>query len=76
MPTVGKFELKDVTIGWIRNTMELGVLAFSENLLPELQRNPDIEVLGEPFDVPFDSTGNLVSVVREQHAGAAYAPAH
>ena len=24
MPTVGKFEMSDVTVGWIRNTLELG----------------------------------------------------
>jgi hypothetical protein len=30
--TVGRFDPKDVTIGWIRNTLELGTIAFSENL--------------------------------------------
>jgi hypothetical protein len=30
--TVGKFDLKDVTIGWIRNTLELGKIALTENI--------------------------------------------
>src|SRR3989454_6790992 len=32
-PTVGKFEIPDVTIGWVRNSLELGTLALTENLL-------------------------------------------
>jgi hypothetical protein len=61
--TVGKFDQADVTIGWIRNTMELGLLAFSENLLPELRKNPDLEILGEPRNLEFDEKGDLVNVL-------------
>jgi hypothetical protein len=60
-PTVGKFEGEEITYAWIRNTMELGSLVCSENLRAELERNPDIEIAGAPFDLPFDETGNLVS---------------
>jgi hypothetical protein len=59
--TVGKFDQADVTIGWIRNTMELGLVAFSENLLPELRKNPDLEILGEPRNLEFDEKGDLVN---------------
>jgi hypothetical protein len=69
-PTCGKLDLHDVTIGWIRNTMELGELMMSENLLPELKRNPEIEILSEPQEIEFDNEGNLVS------AFAAEAVAH
>jgi hypothetical protein len=34
--TVGKFDPKDVTIGWIRNTLELGTIAFSDNLAHQI----------------------------------------
>ena len=32
--------LSEVTIGWIRNTMELGRLAISENMRAQLEKNP------------------------------------
>ena len=60
-PTCGKLDVHDVSIGWIRNTMELGELMMSENLLPELRRDPRIEILGEPQEIEFDSEGNLIS---------------
>src|ERR1051325_5605882 len=44
MPTVGKLDLADVTYGWIRNTMELGRLALSENLRPHIEQNPLLEI--------------------------------
>jgi len=69
-PTCGKLDLHDVSIGWIRNTMELGELMMSENLLPELKQNPEIEILSEPQEIEFDNEGNLVS------AFAAEAVAH
>ena len=52
-PTVGKLNLADVTFGWIRNTMELSLFGFSENLLPELKTNPNLEILGEPRNIEF-----------------------
>lgn len=62
LPTCGHLDTQDCSIVWIRNTMELGELMVSENLIAELQKNPDIEILGEPEEVPLDSEGNLVSV--------------
>ncbi|HLY19627.1 MAG TPA: hypothetical protein VKR61_20510, partial [Bryobacteraceae bacterium] len=43
-PTVGKFDAREVTIGWIRNTLELSLLAMSENLRPQIERNPMLEI--------------------------------
>src|SRR6185369_5112580 len=43
-PTVGKLDLSTVTYGWIRNTMELGRLALSENLRSVVEANPELEV--------------------------------
>jgi hypothetical protein len=72
-PTVGKFNPADVTIAWIRNTMELSLLGFSENLLPELERNSNLEILGEPRDMEFEEDGNLVDVLLQ---AAELAPSH
>src|ERR1022692_2722433 len=59
-PTVGKISLDEVTYGWIRNTMELGRLALSENLRPVVERNPDLEI-EDTIDFEFAGTGNLIS---------------
>lgn len=56
-PTVGKNELSEVTYCRIRNTLELADFSVSENLVPQLADN--VEVLSEPFDVPFDARGDL-----------------
>jgi hypothetical protein len=59
MPTVGKFNMADVEIGWIRNTMELTRVMLSENLLPQIRSNSALEILDGPFDFPFDTEGQL-----------------
>ncbi|MGH9629253.1 MAG: hypothetical protein ACRD7E_13110, partial [Bryobacteraceae bacterium] len=58
-PTVGKFSSAEITIGWIRNSLELRVLALTENLRREIENNPSLEILGPPLDWAFDSGGNL-----------------
>jgi hypothetical protein len=62
MPTVGKLDLATVRVGWIRNTLELTPMAFSENLIDELRRHPTVADIGEPYALPFDAAGDLQSV--------------
>jgi hypothetical protein len=57
--TVGKFDTKDVTVGWIRNTLELGTIVLSENLAGEIDKNPMLETAGPRFAPAFDRSGNL-----------------
>jgi hypothetical protein len=59
-PTVGKVDLDLVTYGWIRNSMELGRLALSENLRPQVEKNPALEIEAS-IDFEFDGSGNLIS---------------
>jgi hypothetical protein len=66
MPTVGKFDFSEVTIGWIRNSLELTVLALSENLLPQIRQSPELEVIGGPHELPFDGEGNLTDPLSAQ----------
>ncbi len=70
-PTVGKLDLAQVTYGWIRNTMELGRIAFSENLRPQIESNPLLEIEAT-IDFDFDGGGNLISPFQpvEETAGA------
>ena len=58
MPTVGKLDMSEVTFGWIRNTMELAVLGLSENLKPEIEKDPMLEILGPARQMEFDNAGN------------------
>jgi hypothetical protein len=57
--TVGKFDHEDVTIAWIRNTMELQTLWVSESLADEIGKHAVAEVSGDPFPIRFDEAGNL-----------------
>lgn len=59
--TVGKLHREDVTMVWIRNTLELGSLVASNNLMGDLQDNPIVEFSGEPFEMDFDEAGQLRS---------------
>jgi hypothetical protein len=57
--TVGKFKPEDVTMGWIRNSLDLGTIALTENLKHEIEKNPTLEITGPPFELVFDEAGNL-----------------
>jgi hypothetical protein len=60
IPTVGKIDLATVTIGWIRNTMELGRLGLTENVRAQVEANPNLEIEAVT-DFEFDGAGNLIS---------------
>lgn len=57
----GVFNPKDLRIVWIKNTLELQHFYASQPFLKEARSNPKLEILGKPFDLPFDESGNLVS---------------
>jgi hypothetical protein len=62
-PTVGKHDLREVTYGWIRNSLELGLLAMSENLRPQIEKNRNLEVLGAPRPMELEADGNLIDML-------------
>jgi hypothetical protein len=72
-PTVGKLDMSEVTIGWIRNTMQLGLLGLSENLKPQIERDPMLEILGPSRAMEFTREGNLVDMLLEAREAV---PAH
>ncbi|HKW99250.1 MAG TPA: hypothetical protein VJN43_16035 [Bryobacteraceae bacterium] len=61
-PTVGRLDLREVTYGWVRNSLEIGLIALSENLRGEIEKNPILEILGPARSMEFDSTGNLADL--------------
>jgi len=66
-PTVGKLDPKDVTLGWIKNTLVLSPIALSENLLPQIKERGDLEILGEPEEFEVDSAGNFRTTLFAPH---------
>lgn len=47
-------------IVWIKNTLALENIFASEPLLPEIQKHPQLAILGEPQPFKFDDRGNLL----------------
>lgn len=43
----------------IKNTLELDEISFSETMLEEARQNPNLELLSDPFELPFNAEGNL-----------------
>jgi hypothetical protein len=47
-------------IVWIKNTLSLEKIFASESLLPEIRKNSQLEILGDPKPMSFDEKGNLL----------------
>ena len=62
-PTVGKLKQEDVTVGWIRNSLDLRALAVTENLRASIETNPNLQIVGEAHDWPFDEADNLPTLL-------------
>jgi hypothetical protein len=74
-PTAGKVDSKDVTIGWIWNTLELTWLMLSENLRKEIEANPDLEIIGPAQDFCYDQNGNLPAMLDAAGVSTGLSPA-
>ena len=57
--TVGQHDVSNVRLGWIHNTLELGLLGLSSNLRAEIEANSRLEIVEEEHALPFDAEGNL-----------------
>jgi hypothetical protein len=66
MPTVGRFDMQSVRIGWIRNSLELSPIALSENLREEISSNALLEIAEGPLDLTFDAAGDLEPMLTDQ----------
>lgn len=47
---------------WIKNTLDIGRLFISEALLEEAKSHPEIQIVGEPFEMKFRENGDLVRI--------------
>lgn len=61
--TVGKFDQGEITLGWIGNSLEIGLMALSENLRSEIEKRPELEILGDAWDMPYDAEGNVENLL-------------
>ena len=61
MPTVGKVDLGEVTIAWMKNSLDITLLKMSENLRPQIEKNSLLEILGPAEELDFDASGNLAT---------------
>jgi len=52
-------DFRNVRLGRIKNTLEAHLLEVSENLLPEVRKNPRMEILSDPCELAFDERGSL-----------------
>ena len=57
--TAGCHDPSELKIGWIRNSQDLSMMAFTENLRPELDGNPEVEILSGGRELEFDEAGDL-----------------
>lgn len=71
-PTVGKVDLREVTVGWLANSLEVSEMKLSENLRGEIEKNPNLEITGEAEDLEFDGAGNLGKLSLAGHAAVAF----
>jgi hypothetical protein len=68
---VGRVDLSEVTYGWIKNSMELGFLRFSENLKDKIGENSKLEIVGPAEEIGADAEGNFTGFASvENPAGA------
>jgi hypothetical protein len=61
-PTVGRHRPEDVTIGWIANSLDLGLMRVTENLRGEIEKDPALEIVGPAEPLDFDAQGNLTAL--------------
>jgi hypothetical protein len=57
--TTGCNDPAELKIGWIRNSQDLSLMAFSENLRTDLEGNADVEIVSGGRELEFDEAGDL-----------------
>jgi hypothetical protein len=64
--TVGVFDMAELRIAWLKNTLELTPLVLTENLRSDIEKNPALEIIDGPMEMPFDAAGNLASPLMQE----------
>lgn len=61
--TIGLAEPPDAKFLWIADTLHLSEVECSDAYLTEARQRPELEILSEPRELPFDGHGNLPASV-------------
>jgi hypothetical protein len=56
---LGLDRVEDARVVRIKNTLKIGEVDVSENLLPEVAERDDLSQVGDPTPIAFDATGYL-----------------
>jgi len=64
LKTVRPYQLDNIRLVYIKNTMELDKLLVSTGCLDYLRKNIRLKISEEEFELKFDSMGNLISPFR------------
>ena len=67
IPTIGLTPADQAKILWIRNTLSVIEVEASAAYLAEARQRPDLEVLTDLRDLPFDAAGNLPRYMSDAH---------
>ena len=59
---IGLTEPERARVIRIKNTLMIAEIECSEAFLPDIQKRPDLEIVGEARPLPFDAAGQLVSI--------------
>jgi len=59
---IGLTEPEQARVIRIKNTLMIAEIECSEAFLPDIQKRPDLEIVGEARPLPFDAAGQLVSI--------------
>jgi hypothetical protein len=59
--SLGKPVTPDIKVAIIANTLHLGDLYVSANMIPQVEKRPHAKVVGNPIGLEFDADGNLKS---------------
>ena len=62
LSTVGYVEPEKAKVVWIKNTLDIGVIAASEALADQVRDRADLEVIAPAATLAFDDNGDLIPV--------------
>jgi hypothetical protein len=64
LTTIGLTTPENAKVIQVTNTLHMAEVLVSEAYLPEIQKRPDLQILGPAEDMQFDAEGNLHPVMR------------
>ena len=57
--TCNEVDLEQIRMVRIPNTLEIGEIWISESMMEDAVKNPQIEIISQPQELPFNDEGNL-----------------